>query len=144
MDVLMDLERMHVGAGEALIDEFFPGGLDEARGEKEWWNDVSKRVVYSNQGKIPAASDRPALATNTIVAGSLIGTYDQKRLQHPTRAKFGLHTYSEYNSSFALSCLSWECFRKDIMTSCSAHTEPQDKAQSPRYSSQDHSTSHLQ
>ena len=95
MDVLMDLERVHAGAGQALIDEFFPGGLDEARGEKEWWNDISKRVVFSNQGKIPSASDRPALATNTNVAGSLIGTYDQKRLQHPTRAKFGLRTYSE-------------------------------------------------
>jgi len=95
MDVLMDLERMRPGAGEALVEEFFPGGMDESRGEKEWWNDVGKRWVFNGQGQITSTSCHPLPAMEDDAVGSIIGIYDEKRLQHPIRRQFGLHNRSE-------------------------------------------------
>lgn len=50
MDVLMDLETEQEGFGRALLNEFFPAGLDvdKDRGEKDWWEQKAKRV----QGRI--------------------------------------------------------------------------------------------
>ena len=102
MDVLMDLERMNSGAGAALIDEFFPGGLDETRGEKEWWENAEKRVVFRLQAQVPSGVQQPLQADRVDSTGHLvdenndmIGKYDRKRLQTPARADFGLHLYDE-------------------------------------------------
>ncbi|KAM3547998.1 hypothetical protein ARSEF4850_009678 [Beauveria asiatica] len=83
MDVLMDLERLEVGCGQALVSEFFPGGLDCPRdqGEKLWWDAAAEAAKYAATDHAPAEE---SLANKTRW-WNMRKTYDTERFSEKHR-----------------------------------------------------------